>query len=70
MPVEKTQLKSSLKSSPTREEVSQTLTPRHRTVAALIATESEGAVHNTMQSDIDRFLAVRLPPPLFMIRFR
>lgn len=70
MSIEKTPLMSSLKSSPTRDVVSQTVTPRRRTVASWIAPESDGAVHNTMQSDIDRFLAVQLPPPLFMIRFR
>lgn len=70
MPVEKTQLNSSPQSSLTREEMSQTVTPRRRTVAALIAAESEDTVHNTMQSEIDRFLTVQLPPPLFMIRFR
>jgi hypothetical protein len=70
MPVEKTQLNSSPQSSLTRGEISQTVTPRRRTVAALIAPESVDTVHNTRQREIDRFLAVQMPPPLFMIRFR
>jgi hypothetical protein len=70
MPLEKTQLRRSPQSSPTHRDAAQTLRPLGRIAASPIAGGYGGAVHRTSGSSIDRFLAVRLPPPLFMIRFR
>jgi len=70
MSVERTQLRRSPQSSPTHLDVSQTLTALKRTAALPIDGGYGDTVHGTRISSIERFLAVSLPPPLFMIRFR
>jgi hypothetical protein len=46
------------------------MTPHVKVVTAPISAGSCDCVHGTSTRSVRRFLAVRLPPPLFMIRFR
>jgi len=64
------ELRRSLRASPTHNDALQTMTPHIKVVAEPIAVESCDCAHGTSTRSVKRYLAVRLPPPLFMIRFR
>lgn len=70
MPVDKTLLKRSSQSSPTHLLASQTLAPLSRIVGAPISAGSGRTVRGTSPDRIRRFMLIRLPPPLYLIRFR
>lgn len=70
MPVEKTRLRRSPQSSPTHRSALQTVTPRARIAGSPIPGGSHDTVHGTSVHRIRQLMLIRLPPPLFLIRFR
>jgi hypothetical protein len=64
------ELRRSLRASPTHVDASQRVTPHVKVMTEPMAVESCDCTHGTSTRGVRRFLAVRLPPPLFMIRFR
>jgi hypothetical protein len=70
VPAERTQLRRSPQTSPTHRRASQALTPLLRTAGCPIADGWGERFHSTAGARTERLLAIPLPPPLFMIRFR
>jgi hypothetical protein len=70
MPVERTLLQSTPRSSPTHLAASQTLTSLVNVARSPIAGGPDETIRSTSVHRTRRSLLVPLPPPLFLIRFR